>query len=410
MKIFSLWLKLAGRNILRNKKRSFLTSLSVGMGLAVLIFTDAFILGFQDYMRISATSIFSGEAQIHAENYLETMQAQDTLFGYRQVVERIKERPEVLYFAPRILSTATVTSASDIKYIYLAGVDPEKERNISVFDDCLVEGVYLSSDNQQDILLGKDLARSLGVDSGDKVVVTVAQPFTGQIYQELFRVSGIFETDMEEINKTVVLVNIERASQILALEGSVHEIAVKFKNSYYAENLENDFFSEFSLDGNKTAGWTELYPDVSAFFDLAKISVGVVALIIFFIVSLGIVNTMFMAIYDRIFEFGVIRAIGAKKSFVFGLIIIETFILCLWSVLLGCVAGFLVTYFFSVTGIDYQGIEYENVLLRTIYPSLNLSQFYKYPLLLLALSLAIAIYPASYASRISLTKAVKKTL
>ncbi len=410
MRIFLLIIKLARRNILRNKKRSFITSLSVGLGLAVIIFTDALMIGFENYMRNSATSILSGEAQIHGEKYLETMQAEDTLAGYKEVLGRLDGYPDVAYYSPRVISSATVSSASDVKYIMLLGVDPEKEMELSIFDDCIAEGGYLSSENPLGILIGKELAKNLGVDSGSKIVITAAQPFTGQIYQEMFRVSGVFETDMTELNKSVALVNIEKASEMLGIEGSAHEIAVRFKKSLYAENPDNPFFRDFSVKGNKAVGWTELYPEMTAIFNLSKISIAIVGLIIFFIVSLGIINTMFMSIYDRIFEFGIMRAIGAKRSFIFRLIAAEAFLICLWSVFFGSIIGFLATYIISITGIDYQGIEYQNVLIRAIYPSLRIQQFIYYPAFLLFFSVLVSFYPAFYASGISLTKAVKKTL
>ncbi|MBN1620127.1 ABC transporter permease [candidate division WOR-3 bacterium] len=410
MKIFLLIFKLARRNILRNKKRSFITSLSVGLGLAVIIFTDAMTAGFENYMRNSATTIISGEAQIHGEKFLETMQAEDTLTGYKEIIEKLEEYPGIAHYSPRVISSATVSSASDVKYIMLLGVDPEKEKELSVFDNYMTEGVYLSSENSLGILIGKNLAENLGVDSGSKIVITVAQPFTGQIYQEMFRVSGVFETDMADLNKSVALVNIEKASEMLGIEGSAHEIAVRFKNPLYAENPDNPFFRDFSVPGNKALGWKELYPEMTAIFNLSKISIAIVGFIIFFIISLGIINTMFMSIYDRIFEFGILRAIGAKRSFIFMLIAAEALFICLWSVFFGSIIGFLVTYIFSITGIDYKGIEYQNVLLRAIYPSIKMHQFIFYPVFLLFFSVLISFYPAFYASGISLTKAFKKTL
>ncbi|MBN1150486.1 ABC transporter permease [candidate division WOR-3 bacterium] len=402
--------KIARRNILRNKKRSLITAVSVGLGLSVLILTDALIQGFNNYIRTSLTSVFSGQAQIHNENFIQTMQSKDTIFNSSQVMNDLKIFEQVEYFSPRLLSNATVTSVSDLKYVLLAGVDPNRERNLSIFDDCIIKGSYLTQENRNGILLGVDLANTLGVDTGDKVVITLARTNTGEIYQELFRVSGVFDTEMEEINKSIALVEINAASEMLGLNGEIHEIAVVFKDQSYSDDPDGEFFSMFSKNGNKSLSWKQIYPDIVKMSEMTDISTLVIAVIIFLVVGLGIVNTIFMSIYDRLFEFGVLRAIGARKKFIVYMILSETLVLSFWSVVVGGFLGLLITFILSKTGINYGGIEYESVLLKTVYPSLRLYQFIKYPVLLMIFSVLISLHPALYASRISLAKSVKKTL
>lgn len=292
----------------------------------------------------------------------------------------------------------------------MIGVDPANEQYLSEMDEALVEGVYFESDNIHDILIGQDLAELLEVELGDRVVLTTAQAHTGDLAQEMFRISGIFYFNVRQMDRYFAVVRIGRAQQMLGLPGEVHQIALKFTDKRIGRDREHPFWDRHAKDGNEAVGWAELMPQLEKAFDLANVSKWIVGLILFAVVALVIVNSLFMSLYERMFEFGVLRAVGTRPLAMGQLVVLEAGALATMSIVLGMLLGLVLLYIVSQTGIDYGGIEYEGVTFRKlIYPQAEVRQFLVYPLAAFLFTLLIALYPATYAAKLTPAKAMRKS-
>ena len=137
----------------------------------------------------------------------------------------------------------------------------------------------------------------------------------------------------------------------------------------------------------------------------------VLAVILFAVVSLGIINTLFMSLYERMFEFGVMRAVGTRPFGIGRLILLEAAALSVISIGLGIILGFILTYIVTKTGIDYRGIEFAGVTFqKLLYPVMTVKQYYYYPFWVFVFTTIIGIYPAVYAARMSPAEAMRKSL
>ena len=144
---------------------------------------------------------------------------------------------------------------------------------------------------------------------------------------------------------------------------------------------------------------------------MKSISMSVMGLIIFGIVIFGIMNTLFMSIYERMFEFGVMRAVGTSKGSMRKLILLEAFSLSVISAVIGMILGLLITYAVSRTGIDYKGIEMAGgTMTELLYPILSVRQFVFYPLSIIVFTVIAGIYPAVAASKMTIAGAMRKSL
>ena len=136
----------------------------------------------------------------------------------------------------------------------------------------------------------------------------------------------------------------------------------------------------------------------------------IVGVILFGVVSLGIINTLFMSLYERMFEFGVLRALGTRPFSMGRLIVFEAGGLAVISIVLGLIIGFFVTYLVAQIGIDYIGIEYEGVTFtELLYPVLELRQFIIYPVLVFFFTMLVGLYPAFYAGRLNPVDAMRRS-
>lgn len=406
-----LLIKLAWRNLFRNKRRTTIAGVAIGLGLASLIFVDALIIGMEKNMIKSATSSFIGEGQIHREGFRETQEVELTINHLDSLLEQLKQEPIVQEFSLRVMSFGMITSPANVNSINLVGIDPAREKHLSQIDDALQKGEFFQGDNQRDIIIGKKLAEILEVDIGDRVVVTVSQAHTADLVQEMFRISGIYFFNIPEMDQGMAFIRLEKAQEMLGLGNGVHEIALKFTDARFGREKNSVFWDKYSRFGNEAVGWTVILPQLEAAFELSDFSIFITALILFGVVALGIINTLFMSIHERMFEFGVLRAVGTRPLNVASLILFEAASLAILSIVLGNILGFLVTYIVAQIGIDYTGIEFAGVTFRELlYPELKFDQFIIYPMWVFIFTIITGIYPAVFAARMSPAEAMRRSL
>jgi ABC-type lipoprotein release transport system permease subunit len=404
-----LYIKLAWRNLLRNKRRTIIAGTAIGMGLAALVFTDALMIGMNDHLVHSGTATFMGDAQVHRQGYRETHDIELTINNPDGVVSTLKASPIVDCFAPRVYSFAMVGSPANNEGVSMVGVDPENERCLSLVDDTIVAGDYFAG-GLRDIVIGSELAELLEVELGDRVVLTVAQAHTGDLEQELFRVSGIYHLNIKEMDRGMAFIPLPKAQRMLNLEGQIHEVAIKLTDTKLAMNEHLPLWTELSKNGNEAVGWPKLLPQLSAAMRLTNFSLLIIGLVLFAVVSLGIINTLFMSLYERMFEFGVLRAVGTRPSSIFRLVLGEAGALSVISIILGLVISAVVLIIVSRYGINYTGIEYAGVTFRDrIYPVVRGVQFVKYPLWVFVITTVVGLYPAAYAARLTPARAMRKS-
>jgi len=408
--MLKLFIKLAWRNVLRNKRRTLIAGVAIGIGLAALIFTDALIIGMEDNMVASATASFLGEGRIHHENYTEAGGAEWTIENYPQITEELKQEEIVRHFAPRVKALAMVSSARNVQAAMMVGVKPSRERYLSQVDEGIIEGEYFRESSARDIIIGRELADILEAGLGERIVLTVSEAETGELSQELFRVAGIFETGVREMDRSMAFVRLEKARAMLGITG-VHEIAIDFTETKYGRDTSLPFWRKYSEGKNIAEGWVELMPELAAVLRLSNFSAYIVGIILFGVVSLGIINTLFMSLHERIFEFGVMRAVGTRPCGVGRLILFEAASLSIISIALGIILSFVILAVTGSTGIDYTGIEFAGVTFRELlYPVIALRQFIVYPFAVFVFTVLAGIYPAVYAAKLKPADALRKTM
>jgi ABC-type lipoprotein release transport system permease subunit len=395
---------------MRNKRRTAIAGLAIGIGLAALIFTDALIEGMEDNMIRSATASFMGEGQIHREGFRESFAVEKTIMNAGQLISELEADPDVSQYASRVLSFAMINSPANLSAVTLVGVLPESEQHLTHVDETVVSGDYFQGDSEREILVGSKLAEILEVEVGSRLVLTVAQAHTGDLSQEMFRVSGTFHLNVEEMDRGMAFVRMPVAQRMLGIDGEIHEIAMSFNRKELGRNAHDPFWSRYSVGGNEAVSWAVLLPELESAIELSSFSTLIVGLILFAVVALGIVNTLFMSLHERLFEFGVLRAVGTRPLAMARLILFEAGALAVLSSILGIILGFVTTYVAAETGIDYVGIEFSGVTFReALRPILESRQFILYPICVYLFTVLVGIYPASFAARLAPADAMRRS-
>ena len=408
--MFLILAKLAWRNIFRNKRRTLIAATAISIGLAALIFVDAFMIGMRENMIRTATASFLGEAQIHREGFRDEQEVSLTIQALGSVTESLAKEENVAHFTQRTFASSMITSPANVSAINLVGIHPPTEKFLSQIDDAITEGTYFEGNNSRDIVIGAKLAEILEAELGDRVVVTVAQAESGELSQEMFRVSGIYRFVGEEMNSGMVFVRIGKAQEMLAIGNGVHEIAIKFISVSYAQDPTLPFWDTYSQHGNEALSWTELMSQLKAILDITTYSKYIMGVVLFGVVVFGIINTLFMSLYERMFEFGVLRAVGTRPFGMARVVLFEAGALAVVSIGLGAILGFVLTAVFTRVGINYTGIEMMGVTIQEfIYPVLEVQQFIVYPISVFIFTIIAGLYPARHVAKMVPVDAMRRS-
>ncbi len=406
-----IYLKLAWRNIFRNKRRTFLASLAIGIGVGALIFVDGLLIGWEENMVRTATSTYLGQGQVHHRDYRDTLEVDKTIGNPEILVKRLEANPDILSVTCRTQSFAIIASPRNVQSIMINGINPLTERNISKIDDAIIEGEYLKDTGRDKILIGKKLADILEVEPGDKVTITTAQAKTGNTSQDMFRIGGIFELKIREMDRSMAFIDLERCQKLLGLQQDVHEIPFSFKDINMSRNVNHPVWKLADNPDLEILNWLELMPELKVMLKWLNVSMLIMSCVLFTIVAAGIVNTLFMSLYERMFEFGVLRAVGTRPMNMALLIIFEAGALAVISSVVGSFMGGIMIRFFNRIGLDYSDTEFVNVaIIDRIYPVMETYQFIVYPIGLIVFTMIVGIYPAVHAARMTPSKAMKKGL
>lgn len=405
----NFYFSLAWRNSLRNKRRTALAALAVGLGLAALIFTDGLSIGMLAGIIDTATGTFMGQAQIHRRGFTDALDADLHINDGPGLLERLDREPLVTAASPRAVSFAMIASPANSGSVMLYGLDPAAERRVSRIERAVKGGDFLGG--AAAIVIGAGLASTLEVELGDKVVVTAAAAGGGELAQAMFRVGGIMKTGSRAMDSNLAFVRLEKAQELLNLGKDFHEIALAFRDINYAEDASLPFWKAYGSGGNEARGWAELVPELSASRKMSAFGILITAVILSGIVALGITNTLFMSLYERMFEFGVLRAVGTRPSRMALMIICEAAVLALLSSAVGVFIGWLASHITGIYGLDYTGVDFAGVtILEPIRPMFRPLQYWLYPSALFVFTLIVSLYPAVYAARMNPVKAMRKSL
>ena len=404
-------IKLAWKNILRNKRRTLIAATAISIGLAALIFVDAYMIGMKKNMIKTATASFIGDAQIHREGFRDEQEATLTIQEVESITRKLAKESIVHYFTRRTYASGMIRSAANMnRGIILVGIFPGTERFLSQIDDAIIAGNYFKGGTENDIVLGSKLADILEVEVGDRVPVTVSQAYGGEFSQVGFRVSGIFEFADERMNSGMAFVRIHKAQEMLGIGSDIHEIAIKFTSTEISLDKDMAFWDTYDGHGNEIVSWTDILPQIKTLFEISNYSKYIMGFILFIVVAFGIVNTLFMSLYERMFEFGVLRAVGTRPFGMARLILFEAGALAVVSIAIGVILGSLITGTLAHFGINFTGIEMMGVTIQEyIYPVLAVEQFIMYPISVFLFTIIAGLYPAWHVARMSPVDAMRQS-
>lgn len=412
MLVFIAW-----RNLWRNRIRSILTILAMAGGLTLMILYATMVEGMSRQMVDFATNTSTGHLQVHRKAFIDDQDIYAILPW--SALQHLEQQFPDIHLAPRLYAAGLAGAGDMSQGVFIKAIDIAREQQTTNILQHVRHGqadlqlARLDLENELDIhnvVIGTQLARSLRVNPGDELVI-LSQAIDGSIGNALFRVSGILKPIDPAFDRTGVLMSIKAFQSLMYLEKGFHELTVSVDNiellDDYQQRIETSltqWIAGTTLHEKDAQGivrtWRQLVPLVASMLDISKVAIYIVGGIMIGLASLGMVNTMLMAIHERTHEFGILLCIGMGRYWLLLMVLCESFFLSLISAIFGGVLGvslslYLVHHGIDMSpmlpdGVDFGGIIWEPVWKGYLLPGSVISGMF----LMMTISMLAALLPS----------------
>lgn len=396
--------KLAWRNLWRNRRRTLIVVMAMGMMMSFLIMYDSMILGFETAVYGNAIKLSGGNIQIRAIGYEDSYSANPMLpmGNGLDAVQAAEAQPGVAIALRHANTGGLVTNREGVFPIGIYGIEPEKEKPVNpvMQDEFLVDGRFLQADDADVVFIGKGLADAMGIGVGDRIPVS-GKDIHEEMSKRTMTVIGIYDINLASLERQVVYISLNAAQDIYGLGDNITEVIlfteVTGKENPIVEGLNA------SLSGYEITTWKTAIPELSSTVEMKNAVMTGFSAVILGIAAIGIFNILLMAIYERTKEIGLLGAIGLKPREITFLFLLEGIMIGVVGAVVGTIMGYLITLVLGIYGLNYgfavDMIDYMALMGTHIYPAFDINLALQRAAMVAVISTIAALYPAIEASR-----------
>jgi ABC-type lipoprotein release transport system permease subunit len=407
--MFRLW-KIAIRDLGRNKRRSVLTLVAVGLGMALLIVMSGLIEGAVAGSLENSIRLQTGHLQVRAASYHEdelSLKWEDLLPDPQALAAQIRGQKGVRVATPVLWANGMLTVGDESVGVQVFGIDPLSEAYVPI-RDALVAGEFLAPDDRSGILMGQRLAESLGVTVGQRMSLVVSTA-DQQVDETVFTVRGLYNTSVASYDETRVFLPLSKAQAFTRTEGHASAIFILLDRQEDADSVA----AVLRAPGLSVLTWRDLNEVFLQTMQASAIFLNMMNLVVLAVVAVVIANTLLMAVFERTREMGILAALGMKGRQILAMFLLEAGTLGLAGIILGFLLGLLGVAYLATVGLPIgeaaaageasNMITYGNVL----YARFSLPDVASLSGMELIITLLASLYPAWFAARMEPIEALR---
>ncbi|MDX1640144.1 MAG: FtsX-like permease family protein [Balneolaceae bacterium] len=404
-----LYIQLAWRNIWRNKRRTIITMLSIIVAVFLAATMRSMQEGQYSDMIENTVGTFTGYIQVHADGFWDDQTLDNTFVAADSIYSKLEEEESVQSIVPRIESFALAAGQNQSRPAMVMGIDVEAEKSLSNPEGRLQSGSYFESNDEQSVLVGKDMMERLDVQLGDSLVL-IGQGFRGQSATGLYRIRGTVAYPNSELNRSLVMIPLETAQYFLAAPDRLTALAMILDDPDQVEGTVSSLQAKFS-DDFEVMGWQEMMPELVQGIQADRGSGLIMIGILYIVVGFGILGTVLMMITERTYEFGVMISVGTPRFAIAVILAIEILVMALLGTLVGIVISVPIAWYFNVNPIRFTGDiaeVYQSYGLEAVMQfSMEPVVFYSQAITVFIITLVFSLIPLIKASRLNPVEAMR---
>jgi len=402
-------LKMAWRNIWRNKRRTFITTASVFFAVIMAVLMRSANTGIYEHMVHNVVSFSSGYIQIHQKGYWNEQSIENSFKENEEIYNLLSRQKEITELVPRLESFALISTEDKTKGVLVIGIDPSKENNVTQLSEKIVEGNYINADDRS-VLLPEGLAANLDLHVGDTVVL-LSQGYHGASAAGKYPIKGIIHFGSPELNKRLVNMPLKLMQEMYGAENQVTSISLMMKEGAELTGAKEKIISEIDTSQYEVMDWKQMLPEIDQIIEGDKAGDYFVVGILYMIIAFGLFGTILMMTRERTHEFGILVAIGMKKRMLASVVMMESFFIAFIGTLAGMICAIPIILRFKnhpiKLGKEMQEM-YDNYGIEAIIPFSNkLSVFTEQAAIVFFISVFLSLYAALKILRLNAIDAIR---
>jgi len=399
-------LRLAWRNLWRNLRRTLIMLAAIVVGTWAMIFMTALMRGMVDDMVKDGISVLPGHVQIHHPAFRDDPTISNVIAPPSSELLEVLDRPEVVAWSTRVRVPAVISSEQDTRGVTLVGIDPEQERGVSFVADDMTEGRFLESRDDTGLVVGRKLVEKMETDLGKRVAIMTQDP-ENEIADRGFRIVGVFDSKLDQYEEGFVFAGQETIQKLLGVGDAVSEVAILGRDYREVEGLTR-MVAEAAGSDVEVLPWNEIDTYLGSMLAVMDGFVIVWIVVIFLALSFGLINTLVMAVFERVREIGLMLALGMTPRSILSQIVAESTFLLVIGLAIGDLLAW-ATIEPLKSGIDVsivgEGMELFGAA-SILYPALYLEDVVLANVIVIVLGFFASLSPAWRASRYDPVRAI----
>jgi len=387
-------LKLAWRNLWRNRTRTLITMASVFFAVVLSVVTMALQQGVWENLIKNVVSFYTGYAQIHQNGYWEEQILDNSFETSDTLTHKVLQEPLVNAVAPRLESFALASSEKITKGSMVIGIDPPKENSITNLQSKVIRGNYLNPTDTA-ALMAEGLAKKLQLNLNDTLVL-LGQGFHGATAAGKYAIKGIVKFGSPELNDAAVYLPLGLAQELYSAPNRLTSMVIGVADPARLQTVTAALKQQL---GNtyEVMSWKELMPEIVQHMRTDTGGTYITIAVLYLLITFGIFGTLLMVVAERRFEFGMLMAIGMKRRLLMRVVLLESVFISI----AGCIAGMLISipvvYYLKIYPLRFSGEVaevYSKFGFEPVFPTTtNPSVFIEQAMVVLVIALVLSLYP-----------------
>lgn len=401
-------LKMAWRNMWRNWRRTAIALVAIVLGIIMILFVDGLIKGSDQAIFGNMVRLYGGNVQIHAVGFRDKAKRLPLLpvENVDSVLGVVRSQPNVTLAAKRINTGGMISSREGAFPISITAIEPAVEAPHSIQAEHVVAGRFLLPEDEDAVFIGKGLADLLNVAVGDRVTL-LGRGAHEVMRQRSMTVVGIYDLGMAEAEKGMAFMTLPEAQTLYDLRDQATEVTIVLQKVGQEDALQRAL--QAALPGYEIDDWDTLRPELRQALDTKAVTTTFISFVVLLIASIGILNLMLMAVFERTREMGVLAALGMKGRQIMGLFLLEGTLIGVVGAVIGCSIGVAMLLILGQTGLDFGQSnmgEVTALMGSRIYPSVTAPDVIMRGIVVAIIAALASLFPAWQASRQEPAKAL----
>ncbi len=404
----STYIKLAWRNLWRNKKRTLIAAASVFFAVLLALIMRSMQTGYYDYMINASVRMYTGYIQVHGKDYWEKKSLDESMMLDKIHLEKLSNIDGVELTVPRFETYTLISHGNKTKVVQVTGINPKLENQLTDLKKKIVSGNFLS-DSSKGIILAQGLAEILKVEVGDSVVI-YGQGFHGVTAAAQIPIIGIVKFTLPDLNKSFTYLSLLYAQWLFSAPERLTSLSIMVNNPKQLDRIKSEIQKVFD-DKYEVMDWEELSPELVQSIQIDNAS-GIIMLgILYIVIAFGIFGTIMMMTAERVKEFGILISVGMKKWKLELVTLYETLFVSFLGVFSGAIISIPILLYFKANPIPLTG-EYAEAILAwgfepilpfAVYPGMFFAQIWT----VLAIAMVSALYPVMFIRKLKPVEAMR---